>query len=170
MEVAVDRTIAGLRRVLGAETDAELARKLGIDKSTVSGWRARGRVPDRFTNMIDAPEHGVLADLGTLSGELRERAYPVAFARYILIRHELIRSGDADRAMSILRDMKPFWLVLHRAVHELLAKVEALQVELETAQLLLLQEDLRDPEATAHRVNAQIADDLADNPHFKESK
>ena len=36
-----------------------------------------------------------------------------------------------------------------------------------TAQALLLQEDLRDPDATAPRVERQLQEDLADNPQLK---
>ena len=51
---SVDTTIAGLRGVVGAQNDAELANKLGVNKSTVSGWRARGRVPSRYVELLDA--------------------------------------------------------------------------------------------------------------------
>lgn len=89
---------------------------------------------------------------------------PIGNLRFILLHHELARSGDVDRALPVLRDMLPYWLVLHRAVHDLLRRVEALQVDMETAQALLLQEDLRDPDATALRVEQQLHEDLADNP------
>lgn len=170
MEATVDNTIAGLRRVVSAETDAELARKLGVDKSTVSGWRARGRVPSRFTKLLETPREGTLLDLRNISGEMPERAYPIGNLRFILLRQELARSGDVDRALPVLRDMLPYWLVLHRAVHDLLKRVETLQVDLETAQALLLQEDLRDPDATARRVERQLQEDLADNPWLKSWK
>lgn len=161
--MSVDATIAGLRRVVSAASDAELARKLGVDKSTISGWRTRGRVPARFVELVQAPEQG-LVPVASLSGELQERAYPVGLARFIILRQDLVRSGRPDEALPILRDMHPFWLVLHRAVHDLLGKVETLRVDLETAQALLLQDDLRDPEATAKRVAAALEEDIADNP------
>lgn len=170
MQPSVDSTIATLRRVVSAASDSELARKLGVDKSTVSGWRARGRVPARFLKMVDSPEKGILPDLGRTSGELQERALPIAHVRFILLRADVVRSADTDRAMATMRDTKPFWLILHRALHELLSKVEALNIDLETAQALLLQADLTDPDATARRVEAQVAEDLADNPSLKEWK
>ena len=42
MEASVDSAIAALRQVLGARTDAELARLLELDKSALAAWRARG--------------------------------------------------------------------------------------------------------------------------------
>lgn len=170
MDASVDNTIAGLRRVVSADSDAELARKLGVDKSTVSGWRARGRVPARFTSMLEAPSEGTLLDLRNISGELQERAYPIGNLRFVLLRQDIARSGDIDRALPLLRDMLPYWLVLHRAVHDLLKRVEMLQVDLETAQALLLQEDLRDPDATALRVERDLQEDMTDNPTLRSYK
>ena len=53
MHSSVDATIAGLRGAVSAGTDAELARMLGVDQSTISSWRSRGRVPERFVKMLD---------------------------------------------------------------------------------------------------------------------
>ncbi len=66
--------------------------------------------------------------------------------------------------MAIFLDLKPFWLVLNRAVHDLRLKMEALSVDLKTAQALVMQDDLRDPLSTSQRVNAQLAEDVTDNP------
>ncbi len=42
-----------LRSRLDVVTDADLARSLDIDKSTISSWRSRGRVPERYVRMLD---------------------------------------------------------------------------------------------------------------------
>jgi transcriptional regulator with XRE-family HTH domain len=49
---AVD--IEGLKRVLGAHTELELAAKLGIARSTVSQWRRRGSIPGRYQTLLHA--------------------------------------------------------------------------------------------------------------------
>jgi hypothetical protein len=163
MPNTVETTIAGLRTVVNAKSDAELARFLGVNQSTISSWRARGSVPQRFQRMLQDPENGVV-DSREVGGEVRESAQAIALLRFTLLRQELARSRDVDRAMVVFSDLKPFWLVMHRAVHDLLSKIEALSVELRTAQALILQDDLRDPEATAERVAAHLSEDLADNP------
>ena len=163
---AVDKTIANLRRVVSAETDAELARKLGIDKSTISGWRSRGRVPGRFVKLLEAPGTGVDLEIPQVWGELQERAQAIALVRFTLARADTARSGEIDRAMGVFLDVRPFWVVLYRAVHDLRLKTEALGVDLRTAQALLMQEDLRDPEASARRVELQLAEDIRDNPEL----
>jgi hypothetical protein len=52
-------------------------------------------------------------------------------------------------------------------VHDLLTRVEELRVDLHTAQALVLQDDLRDVEATARRTEEQLAHDFADNPGLR---
>lgn len=166
MTPEVHTTLDSLKRAVNARNEAELARRLGINQSTISSWKQRGRVPSRFTRMIEQPEAGAMPDLRGVSGQLQERAYPIGIARFALLRRDLIGGGDVDKALPVLRDMLPFWLVIHRAVHDMLTRVEELGVDFETAQALILQEDLRDPDATAKRIAGQVEEDLTDNPHL----
>lgn len=164
MQGTVDSTIAGLRGVVGAKTDAELGRMLGIDQSTISSWRARGRVPDRFVKMLGAADKSEASGAPQVWGELQDCAQSIALIRFTLLRAEIAQCRNVDRAMAIFLDLKPFWLVLNRAVHDLRLKMEALSVDLKTAQALVMQDDLRDPLSTSQRVNAQLAEDVTDNP------
>lgn len=162
----VDTTISDLRGIVGAQNDADLARKLGIKKNTVSGWRARGQVPDRFVKLLKAepvPSHDVWP-------ELHDRGTAVALARYTILRSEVAMKGDVDLALPAFLDVKPFWLIMHRAVHELRIKMDALNIDLQAAAALLLQEDLRSPKDTAKRVADMLDEDLADNPHLNDWK
>ena len=164
MHNSVDATIAGLRGAVSAGTDAELARMLGVDQSTISSWRSRGRVPERFVKMLDTGKKAGSAEAPQVWGELQERAQTLALIRFTLIRNKVAQSGDVDRALGVFLDLKPFWLVLHRSIHDLRLKMEALRVDLKTAQALIMQEDLRDPEATTRRVERQLEEDIDDNP------
>jgi len=76
-------------------------------------------------------------------------------------------SGDLDSALPAFLDVKPFFLVMHRAVYDLRVKMETLKVDLQTAAALLLQEDLRSPRETAIRVAAMLVEDINDNPDLK---
>ena len=169
---SVEATIQGLRGVVNAKSDAELARTLGIDQSTISSWRARGRVPQKFEKLLRSNGSSAASgpiDWSTLEvwPELQELSRAIGLLRFTLLRSEVARSGDVDRAMSIFIDQKPFWFLMWRAAHDLGSKMHALGVELKTAQALILQDDLRDPEATAQRVAKHLAEDIADNPHLK---
>lgn len=166
---SAEATIQGLRRALSAKSDAELARTLGIDQSTISSWRARGSVPQKFVKLLRSSGTSAASgpiDWSTLEAwpELQERSRAIGVLRFILLRSDVAKSGDADRAMGIFIDQKPFWLLLWRAAHDLGVKMQALGVEMATAQALILQHDLRDPDATALRVAKHLAEDIADNP------
>jgi len=159
----IEGTISDLRSVVGAKNDAELARLLRIDQSTISSWRARGRVPSKFAKLLEGapvPSHEVWP-------ELHDRGTAVALARYSILRNETAMSGDLDSALPAFLDVKPFFLVMHRAVYDLRVKMETLKVDLQTAAALLLQEDLRSPRETAIRVAAMLVEDINDNPDLK---
>lgn len=162
MQQSVGTTIAGLRGIVGAANDAELAQKLGLDKSTVSGWRARGRVPPRYTKLLEAEQIPSI----DVWPELHDRGTAVALARYTILNNQIAMSGDADKALRTFLEVKPFWIVMHRAFTDIRAKMDALNIDIQSAAALLLQEDLRNPEETAKRVGAMLAEDLADNPHL----
>ncbi|MCX7286757.1 MAG: hypothetical protein NTW20_04165 [Rhodobacterales bacterium] len=57
---------------------------------------------------------------------------------------------------------------MHRTVHDLWAKIKALNVEFSTAAAPLLQEDLRATRTTEARVAAQLAEDMTDNPWLED--
>ena len=164
MQSSVDATIAGLRGAVSAKTDAERARMLGVDQSTISAWRARGRVPERFVKMVDSASKAPSSEAPQVWGDLQERAQTIALVRFTLLRREVVFSGNVDNALGLFMDLKPFWLILNRAVHELRLKMDASRVDLKTAQALLMQEDLRDPILATRRVEQQLAEDIAHNP------
>lgn len=169
---SVEATIQSLRVAVSAKSDAELARTLGIDQSTISSWRARGSVPQKFVKLLRSNGSSAASgpiDWATLEAwpELQERSRSIGLLRFTLLRSEVARSGDVDRAMGAFMDQKPFWLLMYRAAHDLGVKMQAIGVEMKTAQALILQEDLRDPDATAHRTAKHLAEDIADNLGLK---
>ena len=82
------------------------------------------------------------------------------------MRNKVAMSGNTDKAIPAFLELKPFRLVMHRAVHDLRTKMKLLNIDLQAAAALLLQEDLRNPQKTAFRVSAMLSEDLADNPQL----
>lgn len=164
MQGSVDTAIAELRSFVGAQTDAELARHLELDKSALTAWRSRGRVPERYQDLLEKMRSGKPLEELEIWPELHRAAQRIALIRFTLLRQEEARSGNVDQAMQTFKSLKPFWLIMYRALHDVRQKMMAVGAELKTAQALVMQQDLRDPEATAVRVAAQLDEDIKDNP------
>ena len=81
---SVDPTIAGRRNVVGTHNGCDLAAKLRLDKSTISGWPFRGRVPGRFVQLLEPdrlPEIDIWPELHDRGTAL---ALPAMSARYVI--------------------------------------------------------------------------------------
>lgn len=167
MQGTVETTIQQLRDTFSATSDSDLAKKLRIDKSTVSSWRSRGRVPSRFVKLLDEQPPREQAQAPDHWNELQETALGLSQLRFTLMTKDIAVSGDVERAMITFMNTKNYWAVLYRAVHEIQEKQSALNVDHDTAAALLMQEDLREPEATGARVRADLEQDLKDSPHLE---
>lgn len=53
MEDDVSAVVARLKQRFHAATDQELAEKLSLGRSTVTSWRRRGSVPERYARLAD---------------------------------------------------------------------------------------------------------------------
>lgn len=53
----IKMAVAALRNRVSAKNDAELAKKLGVSKQTVSSWMARGSIPRRYLSMEPVDAH-----------------------------------------------------------------------------------------------------------------
>lgn len=163
MNDQVEVTIGLLREFYGAKNDAELARRLRVGQSTISGWRARGHVPLKIANRLSKGEGSEDLQEPSQWTEIQSRAHAIALARYVILMGPQIEPSNIDNAMSLLLDMRNFWLIMYHAVEDIRSKVSVLRVEPETAQALVLQDDLRDPSATFARIKATLLEDIRDN-------
>ena len=87
----------------------------------------------------------------------------IALARYVILMGPQIEPSNIDNAMSLLLDMRNFWLIMYHAAEDVRSEVSVLRVEPETAQALVLQDDLRNPSATFARIKATLMEDIRDN-------
>ena len=113
MNSDVDDTISALRERMGAQNDAELARKLRIDKSTISSWRSRKRVPRRFERILEGENHQMIAAPPMGWGDHEKEAFRLALFRFTRLFAETARGDDY---VPIVDTFEPnsaaFWLLL----------------------------------------------------------
>jgi len=145
-------TIERLKAKLAASTDAELARFLGVDKSTIASWKARGKVPQRYSCLLEDVPDEDKAEPPALWGNLENAAFKIALFRFCLTQSEFVNRGDPRTlAGSIEVWDTTFWLSVKRAKEDILAVLKHGLSSIETATTLLLTEDLSDRTAAIHR-------------------
>ena len=71
-----------LKAAVGAQTDIELAARLGLERSTIAQWRRRGQVPVRYRDLVKLPGT-VQIDRYVRSAD-RRSIYGDGSGRYIL--------------------------------------------------------------------------------------
>lgn len=163
----VDRIIADLRALVAAETDSELAKALKIDKSTISSWRSRGRVPSKFVAYLEEGNGNARSELLSQDEMLpmfAEMTVGIAAFRLALVMdsgHPMV--ADQDALTLFLQERLPFFALQHRAVLDVRDRVIALGVKPETARLLVIQADLSDRKAALSRTLEHLEEDLRDN-------
>lgn len=145
MSNTVEATIEALRTRLGAATDAELARLLGIDKSTVSSWRARGSVPARFLELLsgNAVHYRHLNTAASKWTDQDRASFDLAlfrFARVMAGEAEIANYRAAIEAFSSLSI--EFWELLAQADADLTAILSQGERHPQTALHLAMYDDL----------------------------
>lgn len=101
MSSDADGTIAALREHFGVQTDAELARKLRVDKSTVYSWRSRGSVPDRFARILEGGSNQFALTPPLHWGEHEIAAFEVALFRFCRLYNGSKRLTDYRSALEL---------------------------------------------------------------------
>lgn len=150
MSSKADDIILALREHLEAKNDADLARKLRIDKSTVSSWRSRGRVPDRFRRIAEGDSHEAVATLPTRWGEHEDKSFQLALFRYSRLFGPTAGSGDFRAAMELFSKGTFLWYMLTNAQDDL-AERQKNGDSLSTAFALTLHEDIASPDSSCER-------------------
>ena len=134
--------IEALKHELGVETDTELARRLGVDKSTVAAWRLRKSVPPRYRRILDGDGKDAVSAPPMIWGDIERAAFKLAVFRVARVNRTAFfgELGDAMEAVSASGAL--FWIVMHRAKAELSRRMADLDNNVETALAVLIQEDL----------------------------
>ncbi|WP_043141759.1 helix-turn-helix domain-containing protein [Mameliella alba] len=156
-EELVAKYIDDLKKHVGADTDSELAKLLSLDKRTVSAWRSRKSVPERFLNLLsgkgEATEMSPLAKLSPLD----QQAFSLALFRYTRIMADVAQTGEYRQVWDEFRSSGPFWMLMVRARKDISEAMRERADHPATALALLLHDDIEDPERTMERDRSSLA-------------
>lgn len=142
-----ERMIASLREHFGVQTDADLARRLRIDKSTVSSWRSRGTVPARFARILEGESNQFALVPPAHWGEHEIAAFEVALFRFCRLYSGSRRLSDYRSALEMFSGDAycKFLSLMMEAQQDLVDR------QVGTSRALLIHADLEAGEAAIDR-------------------
>ncbi len=157
MSSEVDSTIERLRQRLGAENDVELSRKLRVAKSTISSWRARGTVPERYQKILDGDSHQmVLVPMNNWSHE-EILAFNLALFRFNRATADLLAKGNYRECINLFRQGRTLMLFLaNDGQKEMSSLVDEHNYGVETAFSILLHDDFEGGEEAIKRTRTRL--------------
>ena len=148
MDHEPENVIAGLKQQMGVSSDADLARSLRIDKSTISSWRSRGRVPMRFLNILKGDSSLALGAPPLHWAGHENAALALALFRYGRAFGQELHSGDFETAMRLVGNPHDLWTLFRHAQSDLQRTMEEGHHQLMSAASVLVHQDLEaGPEA-----------------------
>jgi hypothetical protein len=134
-------TIDALKARLKADTDTDLARKLAIDKRTVSAWRARGTVPNRYLDIIEGADHQTIATPPLRWGEYENYALRLALFRISRATAPAALSDDPSTVYKTFT-FTTLWQLFRQSQEDLVAAMEGRTEFLDTALVLVIADDI----------------------------
>lgn len=143
--------IAQLKQHLGVETDAELARSLRIDKTTISSWKRRGRVPQRFLDILSGDSSLAVAVPLVKWAPHEQAAMSLALFRYARLYGDLTKSADFPALMSMLTRKHEIWDLFRQAQWDLLNCMEQEEQSLSGAIAIILHGEIADADNAIER-------------------
>lgn len=143
--------IEALKAQFGTQTDADLARRLSIDKSTISSWKARGSVPRRFRAILSgaSPSFFAISPMGW--GEHEKNAFEIALFRFTRARAEVALEGDHEKCLEAFTSSGEFWVLMLEAQKQLLDRQGDGRHSPDTAQALAIHDLLDEGDAAIAR-------------------
>lgn len=140
--------ISRLKELFGVETDAELARALKIDKSTIASWKSRGRVPQRFVDISNGDNSLALGAAPVKWSSQENAALALALLRYATIYRPLLDNPKFEEVMRLVSRPGDLWTLFSQAQRDLVEKCDAGLPTGESALAVLVHECLSEMDQT----------------------
>ncbi|WP_164881741.1 helix-turn-helix domain-containing protein [Paenirhodobacter populi] len=138
-----EAVIKQLKAKFNVDTDVDLARKLRIEKSTISSWKSRGRVPSRFLRILSGENHEFIAAPPVGWGEEEEAAFSLALFRFSRAFSDVISRGEYRSLVQLFTPAAAhFWWLMSQAQEDLIKKQAHSGVSVSAAEALVMFDDL----------------------------
>lgn len=138
-----ETVIEQLKAKFNVDTDVELARKLRIEKSTVSSWKSRGRVPNRFLRILSGENHQFIAAPPIGWGEEEQAAFSLALFRFSRAFSDIITKGEYRSLVQLFTPASShFWWLMSEAQQDLIKRQAHSGVSVSAAATMAMYDDL----------------------------
>ena len=152
----VDAQLDQLKTHFGVEKDVDLARKLMIDKRTVSAWRTRGSVPVRYRSIA---EGGDPQTPPARWDEHERAAFDLAMFRAARALLPETASSEFRPAMQAFGgSWAYFWQIMADARHDLVVQMNEGGKEVRSAFALLIHADTESGSKAVTRARKVLSD------------
>lgn len=150
MSDEVKRTIEALKSRYRVKTDSELAQIMGIDKSTISSWKTRNKVPSRIKEILESDMVAVQSSPVDW-GPFQRRSFGLALLRITRVLNDRFDTADFQKAMKLTNSSGAFFMIMGRAEGDILNAQERGDYSFETATAIVLHDDMADPTSAIER-------------------
>jgi hypothetical protein len=153
----IDAQLERLKSHFGVDKDAELARKLMVDKRTVSAWRARGGLPDRYKSILEGGDPQTVMTPPARWDEHERAAFDLAMLRLARAVLPETTAGEFRPVMQAYGGAWAFfWALMIEARHDIVAQMNSGPKEVRSAFAILVHSDLEQGSDSVQRVRSML--------------
>lgn len=157
MENSLEDELSRLRKHFHVASDAELARALRIGQSTISTWKARGKIPERTLRILEGEAEAALATSPMTWGPQENAALGLALVRFCRAHQEELVKGNFRSALAIANRPGDLWTLFRKAQWDLMAEMDRLgEGQAHPALAMIIHDETNSPEETAQRARDAI--------------
>lgn len=155
--MTIDEQIEQLKTAVSAASDSELARKLQIDRRTVSGWRSRNSIPKRYLSILDGQSKDFVGCAPLHWGEYEQAAFEAALFRFGNFYKRHYENPEFSQLMTDFPfAAASFWALMGSTQKEIARNMErGDHVNLHAATAMIYHADISQPDE-AHSRDAAI--------------
>lgn len=133
-----------MKEKLEAETDADLAQKLRVDKSTVASWKTRGNVPEWYASILGGASKQQISTPFLKWSNIEQHAFKLALFRFFHAANAKIDPADYRSNVSLFQYVGPFFKIMDQALKDIVSVMDEREYNLQTAFTIIIYEDIEE--------------------------
>ena len=151
------KVISALKVRFAVNSDSDLAKALGVDKSTVSSWKARNKVPFKYRNILVGAANAGFISPPVRWGDRESAAFSIALFRFCAAVKDVVEDGSIEPVTEwFTSNGVPFWAVFAVALEDVDDKMQAVGRSADEARMIILANEAQHSERAAQNATSAI--------------